>query len=64
MQRWPPPTPEQLDMYRRMTPAERIRIACSLHDLAHQRLAVHLSPEHPQKPECEILVLARSEIPR
>ena len=48
----------QQDIYRRMTPAQRVQAACGLHDFAHQRLVLHLSRRYPERPSREVLVMA------
>ena len=40
-----------------MTPAERVRTGCALHDFAHQRLVLHPTREHPELDRREILKL-------
>ena len=47
----------QIDVYRRMSPAQRVSAGCGLHDFAHHRLVVHLSRQHPEKTEREILTM-------
>jgi hypothetical protein len=46
----------QLPVYRQMTPAQRVSAGCCLHDFAHHRLVVHMSRQHPDKTEREVLV--------
>ena len=46
-----------MDVHRRMSPAQRVSAGCRLHDFAHHRLVVHLSRQHPEKTEREILIM-------
>ena len=48
----------QQDIYRAMTPAERVAAGCALHDFAFQRMVAYLRDRHPDKAEREILVMA------
>ena len=48
---------KQIEIYRRMTPAERLKVAFNLHDFAHKRVMVHLKRNHPNLSEKEINVL-------
>jgi hypothetical protein len=48
----------QQDIYRAMTPAERVAAGCALHDFAFERMVVYLRGQHPEKSEREILVMA------
>lgn len=52
----------QLEVYRRMTPAERVAVGCALHDFAFQRMVLHLQRQHPEKSEREIKILARGQL--
>ena len=49
--------PEQLQLYRRMSPAKRLEIGCQLHDFARQRLYYFFKKQHPEKTEQEIAIL-------
>jgi len=55
-------TPEQVDIYRRMTPAERVRTGCALHDFAFNRLCLFFRRRHPEKSSHEIEILATKRI--
>ena len=46
----------QLEIYRSMSPAERVAAGCALHDFAAERLRIHLRRKYPEKSEREILV--------
>jgi hypothetical protein len=46
----------QADLYRAMTPAQRVAAGCALHDFAFERLRLHLQRLHPDKSEREILL--------
>jgi hypothetical protein len=41
-----------------MTPAQRVRAACGLHDFVHNRLTADLARRLPNKTHQEILTLA------
>lgn len=45
----------QEDVYRSMTPSERVAAGCALHDFAFERMALFLRRLHPEKSEREIL---------
>ena len=47
----------QLDVYRRMTAAQRVVAGCGLHDFAHARLVAHMSRLHPEKSRREVLIV-------
>ncbi|MBI4584841.1 MAG: hypothetical protein HY717_12570 [Planctomycetes bacterium] len=49
---------KQVEIYRAMSPSQRIQAACDLHDFAQERLIVHLKTLHPEKTDEEILVEA------
>ena len=52
-------TPQtQIEAYRRMTPAERVRSGCALHDFAYQRLILFLTRTHPDRSQADIRRLA------
>ena len=51
-------TAEQVDIYRRMTPAKRLQTGCALHDFAFNRLRLVLRRQHPEKSPREINILA------
>jgi hypothetical protein len=46
-------TEEQLEIYRRMTPAQRVAIGCSLHDFAFERVLLDLRRRQPDRSEAE-----------
>jgi len=48
----------QIDVYRRMTSAERVKTGCALHGFAHQRMVLFLSRKHPNKSPAEVLRMA------
>jgi hypothetical protein len=47
----------QLECYRRMTPGQRLRVGCQLHDFAHARLVAMFRQQMPDRSEREILRL-------
>jgi hypothetical protein len=47
----------QVQIYRRMTPAERLRAGCALHDLAHRNILLMLARKHPEKSRRELHIL-------
>jgi len=51
-------TVEQIDIYRRMTPAKRLQTGCALHDFVFNRLCLVLRRQHPEKSPREIKILA------
>jgi hypothetical protein len=52
------PHPRQSEIYRSMTPAQRVKVACGLHDFAHRRVIASLKALHPEKTPEEILLMA------
>ncbi len=56
-QRIDPPV-DQLSIYQKMPSWQRVAAGCALHDFAHKRLVLHLTNEHPDIPESEILGMA------
>lgn len=48
----------QIQAYRQMTPAQRVRAGCSLHDFAHRRIMHMLARQHPDKTRRELQILA------
>ncbi len=48
-------TNEQIEIYRRMSPAERVAAGCALHDFAFNRVMLDLKRRHPDSPEAELL---------
>ena len=56
----PVSSPSQADIFRSMTPAQRLEAAFDLHDFAVERLRISLRREHPDHSEREIdLAVAR-----
>jgi hypothetical protein len=58
MERQAGETERQIAIYRTMTPAQRVRAACGLHDFVHNRLTADLARRLPNKTHQEILTLA------
>ena len=48
-------TSEQVEIYRRMSPAERVAAGCALHDFAFDRVMLDLKRMHPDSPDSELL---------
>jgi len=48
-------TDEQCEIYRGMTPAERVAAGCALHDFAFERVLLNLKREQPERPESELI---------
>jgi hypothetical protein len=48
----------QFEIYRSMSPAERVSTGCALHDFALERMKIHLRRKHPERSDREILVAA------
>ena len=48
-------TREQQEIYRRMSPAERVSAGCALHDFAFQRVLLDLKRRFPEASEAELL---------
>ncbi len=46
--------PKQFEIYRKMSPAQRLRTGCALHDFAYQRVRFQISRKHPEKSAKEI----------
>jgi len=38
----------QLEIYKAMSPSQRIEVACSMHDFAYERVFVGLRSRHPE----------------
>jgi hypothetical protein len=46
----------QQEIYRAMTPSQRVRAGCSLHDFVHQRLVLEAQRQFPSRSPREIRV--------
>jgi len=46
---------EQLAIYRRMSPSERVAAGCALHDFAFQRVMLDLRRQYPDRSEESLL---------
>ena len=48
-------TDEQCEIYRRMTPSDRVATGCALHDFAFERVLLDLKRKNPDRPAAELV---------
>lgn len=52
---------DRIEIFRNMTPDQRVRIACELHDFAYRRVFLSIQEEHPEwtEEECKLETAVR-----